>query len=103
MHTVLPGPTCRVVPETGATLCHYYLLPGVKISQYSAERRPSHLYKPTQPITTLKFIRIPNNSFQRDGLGEGGHKKSIFSGTKNLSRNEFGIHGDEGDVGPLVP
>jgi cytochrome P450 len=29
MHTVLPGPTCRVVPDTGAILCGYNVSPGV--------------------------------------------------------------------------
>jgi cytochrome P450 len=34
MHTVLPGPTCRVVPETGASLCGYDLPPGVTPPSY---------------------------------------------------------------------
>jgi len=35
MHTVLPGPTCRVVPDTGASLCGYDMPPGVSYFDYS--------------------------------------------------------------------
>ena len=74
MHAVLPGPTCRVVPDGGVSLCGQHLPPGVtSLSSFpykfffyvNSRRLPS--YKRIQHTTIPPSIPIHKTSIPQDG------------------------------------